>query len=221
MTRQGTASGKHLAVRRRVPRETFNVEFTKRRELMRMQAEIKRLREENDRLAAMAYRDPLTGLRNRRCLSERLSEEVHHLHRKPTRALSVICIDVNDFKRLNDSAGHIAGDAALIAVSRLLEAMVRVEDVVCRVGGDEFAVLLPDTGKEQAQRVVDRIRAHFQVLSAVGLRRGLAIGLGTWSPGDDEAALLSRADEEMYADKRRAKEDVPMTHALEPFVVAA
>ncbi|MDP1825280.1 MAG: GGDEF domain-containing protein [Archangium sp.] len=197
------------------------VEFTKRRELIRMREEIDRLREENERLSALAYRDPLTGLRNRRCFTERLNEELCRLKRNPTSALSVICIDVNDFKRLNDTQGHAAGDAALRAVAQVLENLVRSEDVVCRLGGDEFGVLLPDTDREQADRVVERIRAHAPVLSGVGLGpRALAVGLASWLYGDGEASLLARADEEMYADKRSARGE-QATRSREPFVSAA
>lgn len=182
------------------------VEFTKRRELIRMRAEIDRLREENERLAALAYRDALTGLRNRRVFGERLGEELCRLKRNPSGALSVIVVDVNDFKKLNDTSGHTAGDLALRAVGQVLETLVRAEDLVCRVGGDEFVVLLPDTGAEQALTVVERLRAHAPALAGVGLGiRPLAVGLGTWREGDDELSLLSRADEEMYSDKRSAQ----------------
>lgn len=187
------------------PNVTSTVEFTKRHELIRMRAEIDRLREENERLAALAYRDPLTGLRNRRFFAERLGEELCRLERHPQGHLSVICVDVNDFKRLNDSSGHAAGDAALIAVGGVLEMLVRTEDLVCRLGGDEFAVLLPQTDIVQARIIVDRLRAHMPALEGVGLgRKGLAIGVTSWSFGDDELRLLSRADAEMYADKREA-----------------
>jgi diguanylate cyclase (GGDEF)-like protein len=185
-----------------------SVEFTRSRELIRMRSEIERLREENERLAALAYRDALTGLRNRRCFTERLNEELSRLKRNPSGALAVICIDVNDFKVLNDTHGHAAGDAALIAVGRVLESLIRAEDLVCRMGGDEFAVLLPDTLAAQASIVLERIRAHMPALAGVGLgRRGLSAGLASWTVGDDDVGLLQRADAEMYADKRMAKDE--------------
>lgn len=183
------------------------IEFTKRRELLRLREEIDRLRDENQRLAALAYRDALTGVRNRRFYGERLTEELSRLKRNSKVGLSVIVIDLNGFKRLNDTAGHAAGDVALIAVGRLLETLVRAEDVVCRLGGDEFGVLLPDTQRAQAERVAQRIRSQLPSLATVGLgRRGLAIGVASWAEGDDEDALLAKADEEMYADKRAAKD---------------
>ncbi len=187
-----------------------------------MRAEIDRLREENERLAALAYRDPLTGLRNRRCFGERLNEELCRLKRNPRGSLAVICVDVNSFKQLNDTRGHAAGDAALIAVGQVLERLIRAEDLVCRLGGDEFAVLLPDTHPVQANIVADRIRAHMPALVGVGLgRRGLAIGVSSWTEGDDEIRLLSRADEEMYADKRMSREEGPTAQLPEPFENAA
>lgn len=188
-----------------MPHDIHSTEFTKGRELMRMRAEIERLRQENDRLSQLAYRDALTGLRNRRYFGERLSEELCRLKRNPVGALSVIVVDVNDFKQLNDTQGHAAGDAALVAVGKVLETLIRLEDVACRLGGDEFIVLLPDTTREQALIVLERIRSHMPALAGVGLsRRPLALGLGSWEPNDDEIRLLSRADDEMYADKRDA-----------------
>lgn len=205
MTRHQSAVGKVVAHGGCVTHDIHTTDFTKGRELMRMRAEIDRLRQDNDRLSQLAYRDALTGLRNRRYFGERLSEELCRLKRNPVGALSVIVIDVNDFKRLNDTQGHSAGDAALIAVGKVLETLIRLEDVACRLGGDEFIVLLPDTTREQALTVLERIRSHMPALAGVGLsRRALALGLGSWEPNDDEIRLLSRADEEMYADKREA-----------------
>lgn len=186
-----------------------SAEHAGRKEMHRLEAEIEKLRTENARLSSLAYRDALTGLRNRRCFGERLSEELCRLRRNHSEALAVICIDVNGFKGLNDTRGHAAGDAALVAVGRVLESLVRSEDLVCRTGGDEFAVLLPDTDRDQAERVMARIRSQMSALTALGLsRRALALGVASWLEGDDEARLLTRADAEMYTDKRRAREDV-------------
>ncbi len=183
------------------------VEVVAQQELRKLRQELEQLRRENERLSGLAYRDALTGLRNRRFFSERLGEELCRLHRGRKTGLSVICIDVNDFKVVNDTLGHAAGDAALVAVGRLLESLTRGSDLVCRIGGDEFAVLLPDTEALPAQRVVERIRAHVGSLVKVGLGRvPLSLGLASFEEGDDELRLLSRADEEMYADKRAASE---------------
>lgn len=169
--------------------------------LEKLKAELDELRRENERLVALAYRDPLTGLRNRRCFTERLAEEMcrSHRHRTP---LSVICLDVNGFKELNDSRGHQAGDVALKSVGDFLEAQTRAEDLCCRLGGDEFAVLLPGTDAAQCRVVVQRLRARLGALAEVGLHQGLSIGAATLRPTDDEGLLLARADMKMYCDKR-------------------
>jgi len=173
-------------------------------QLEALRAEVQELRRENERLVTLAYRDPLTGLRNRRFFSERFGEEVCRAHRRHA-AMSVICIDINDFKQLNDTLGHAAGDAALVAVARYLESLTRTEDLCCRIGGDEFVVLLPDTDALQCQAVVNRVRGHLASLHGYGLRQGLSVGASTWQSGDDEIRLLARADDQMYADKRACR----------------
>jgi len=196
-----------------VTQDIHSSEFLKGRELQRMRAEIDRLRDENERLARLAYRDALTGLRNRRYFTERLSEELSRLKRNPNGALSLICIDLNGFKKLNDSQGHAAGDLALMMVGRMLETLIRIEDVACRMGGDEFVVLLADTPEEQARVVLERIRKSMAALAHAGLpRRALALGLGSWEPGDDEERLLGKADAKMYADKREPPAVGATTH---------
>ena len=169
-----------------------------------LKAEIETLRLENERLTALAYRDALTGLRNRRFFNERLGEELCRMERGRKAGLSVICVDVNDFKCINDTRGHAAGDAALVAVGEYLESLTRGCDVVCRVGGDEFAILLPDSDASQCQQIVNRIRENVSLLESLGLgTEPLALGLAAFHDEDDEQHLLARADDEMYADKRR------------------
>ena len=179
------------------------LEFTAE-QLDLMREELESLRKENERLVALAYRDPLTGLRNRRCFSERLSEETCRSIRRHTQ-VSVICVDVNGFKHLNDTQGHPAGDAALVGVGQFLESLTRAEDLCCRIGGDEFAVLLPDTDATQCRFVVQRLRARLGDLAEYGLHQGLSIGSATLRPGEDELSVLARADQDMYSDKRALK----------------
>ncbi len=177
-----------------------------KREVERLRAEVDRLKDENRRLMQVAYRDPLTGLRNRRFFNERLGEELCRLRREPDRVCSVIMVDLNAFKALNDTRGHAAGDAALVAVGHYLESLTRTTDLCCRVGGDEFIVLLPNTDVAQCQRVLQRLRAYLPRLATTGLgQRGLSLGAATATASDDELRLLSRADELMYADKREAR----------------
>lgn len=191
------------------------IEFTSN-QLAKMTEELAKLRSENERLLALAYRDPLTGLRNRRFFTERLTEELCRANRGRT-IMSVICVDLNRFKEINDQLGHHAGDNALIAVGRFLESLTRAEDLCCRLGGDEFIVMLPDTDEDQCRVVLERLRAHQAALEGTGLgRRGLAIGMATFRAGDDVVRLLARADEEMYADKRAPirEEEAPVEDVL-------
>lgn len=162
---------------------------------------VAQLEEENEKLRTLVYRDSLTGLRNRRYFTERLEEEVLRTARTGGE-LSIISIDVNGFKCLNDSRGHSAGDSALLAVARLLESSLRAEDLVCRVGGDEFIVLMPQIDERGAQITANRLRKLSTALMAVGLdSRPLSFGVAARVEGDSEFSLMSRADARMYEDK--------------------
>lgn len=160
------------------------------------------VRRHHDELRSLAERDPLTGLSNRLYFdaSLRTAMPLALRHGEP---LALMMLDVDQFKYVNDSFGHDVGDQLLREVSRRLQGALRAGDLLCRLGGDEFAVLLPQTDLEQARIIVDRLRTHMPALDGVGLgHHGLAIGVASWNFGDDELRLLSRADAEMYADKR-------------------
>ena len=157
---------------------------------------------------SMAYRDPLTGLWNRRYFDERLKEEFSRSRRAGAgRRFSVMVIDINGFKEINDEHGHQAGDALLRWVGEFLVAHLRTHDVPCRTGGDEFMVLLPDLSSADCAHVVDRIRE--QLAQANGTRAiptSLSIGAASWPEVSQSCeALLDVADAAMYEDKRRQK----------------
>lgn len=168
------------------------------------------LREEVEALRVyrrLAYRDPLTGLWNRRYADERLREEVQRASRQGDALFSVLVIDVNDFKHVNDCYGHVEGDRALEAVAAFLREQVREHDVCCRTGGDEFTVILGDTDEAGAAMLVDRLRRELGRLN-----RGrpwpirLSIGQATWpEDGADADSLVGAADAAMYEDKERQK----------------
>src|SRR4029078_3789476 len=108
---------------------------------------------------AMAYRDPLTGLWNRRYFEERLNEELSRSQRAGlSRRFSVMVLDLNDFKATNDRHGHVVGDKVLKDVGEFLNRHLRPHDVACRTGGDEFSVLLPDLSAEDCGHLIDRLR---------------------------------------------------------------
>src|SRR5580765_6891397 len=108
---------------------------------------------------SMAYRDPLTGVWNRRYFEERLNEELSRSQRAgSSRRFSVMVLDLNDFKATNDRYGHPVGDTVLKDVGDFLVTHLRQHDVACRTGGDEFSVLLPDLSEEDCGHLVDRLR---------------------------------------------------------------
>ena len=155
---------------------------------------------------AMAYRDPLTGLWNRRYFEERLNEELSRSQRAGlSRRFSVMLLDLDDFKATNDQHGHPVGDAVLKDVGNFLVTHLRHHDVACRTGGDEFSVLLPDLSADDCGHLIDRLRGALETENA-GRRIPISLSLGTASwpdAGDTVEALLTRADEAMYADKDR------------------
>jgi diguanylate cyclase (GGDEF)-like protein len=157
---------------------------------------------------AMAYRDPLTGLWNRRFFEERLSEELSRSQRAGlSRRFSVMVLDLNDFKATNDRHGHLVGDTVLKAVGEFLVTHLRQHDVACRTGGDEFSVLLPDLPAEDCGHLVSRLgRALDTVNGARRLPIALSMGTASWpQAGDTMDALLAAADAAMYADKHRQR----------------
>jgi diguanylate cyclase (GGDEF)-like protein len=156
---------------------------------------------------SLAYKDPLTGLRNRRYLEERLAEEIDRARRSPEGVFSVLQVDLDDFKAVNDEKGHAEGDRILVWVARFLEKNVRDHDIVCRTGGDEFVVLLPNAGEEGTELLINRLRSSLDAANAGRTSVvGLSIGSATW-PDDGSSAerLLESADLEMYHNKQRKK----------------
>jgi len=154
----------------------------------------------------MAYRDPLTGLWNRRYFEERLNEELSRSQRAgSSRRFSVMVLDLDNFKGTNDRHGHLVGDTVLRDVGEFLVTHLRHHDVACRTGGDEFSVLLPDLSVDDCGHLIDRLRINLERANA-GRRIPIALSIGTASwpdAGDTVEALLTRADEAMYADKHR------------------
>jgi diguanylate cyclase (GGDEF)-like protein len=168
---------------------------------------------------SMAYRDPLTGLWNRRYFEERLNEEQSRSQRAGAdRHFSVLVVDINDFKAINDDHGHPVGDALLKWAGEFLSTHLRTHDVPCRTGGDEFAVLLPDISSEDSTRLVARLRDQLVVANrSRQIPLGMSLGTATWpNAGATTADLIAHADEEMYADKRRQKAAAEVVSTARP-----
>jgi diguanylate cyclase (GGDEF)-like protein len=157
---------------------------------------------------AMAYRDPLTALWNRRYFEDRLREEWSRSRRAGAeRKFSVLIIDINGFKDINDEHGHQAGDALLKWVGEFLVAQLRTHDVPCRTGGDEFMVLLPDLSADDCAPVIARLRDKLERANdSRAIPVSLSVGSASWPEVSASCEmLLEVADAAMYADKRRQK----------------
>ncbi len=158
-------------------------------ERMRMAKELERL----------AMRDPLTGLFNRRALMERLDVELATIRRTGSE-LAFAMIDVDDFKRINDTRGHAAGDEALKTIATILESETRETDVAARFAGDEFSLIMPRSDRGAVDVVMGRI---YTVLHSNGL--SCSIGVAFAREDDESEQLISGADEAVYAAKAAGK----------------
>jgi len=163
----------------------------------------------NRHLSALAAYDPLTGLANRRQFVRSLDAELAQAIRsgEPT---SLVVADIDRFKDVNDTHGHLVGDDVLVAVASVMTASVRPSDLACRIGGEEFALVLPATDRRPAVQVAARVRAAIENADCAGLPRvTVSCGVATY-PGDaDSASLLTkRADDAMYAAKRAGRNAV-------------
>jgi len=166
--------------------------------------------------------DALTGLHNRRFFHETLDRESARAQRYE-RGLALIILDIDDFKEWNDRLGHLAGDDVLAAVAERLHGAVRKSDIACRVGGDEFAVVLPEAGARDAEQLYRRIQfAVGSGASGPAERVRLSAGIAELRPEDDAVALFQRADDALYRAKEGGKGQVqqaggpPGGRALEP-----
>jgi diguanylate cyclase (GGDEF)-like protein len=155
-----------------------------------------------EQLRAQADRDSLTGLLNRRAFMRELGAEIERSLRYGRHFVLALC-DLDDFKSINDTDGHPAGDRALEAVAALLQSTIRASDFAFRVGGDEFALLLPETDADEAQDAVRRIVTALGGDSVLGAGLGISFGLALFPiHGKTPEELIRRADQAMYAAKR-------------------
>jgi diguanylate cyclase (GGDEF)-like protein len=165
------------------------------------------------KLRELSTHDPLTGLANRRLLSSRLEAEARSSERFG-HDTALIAIDVDYFKQLNDKRGHQAGDEALVTISELICASVRKVDLVARVGGEEFVVVLPRTGLAAANHVAEKLRVRVASARFPGGealpdgRLTVSVGVSVLGHDLDTEALLADADQAMYAAKARGRNRV-------------
>jgi diguanylate cyclase (GGDEF)-like protein/PAS domain S-box-containing protein len=174
-------------------------------------------------LLRQSIRDPLTGLHNRRFLEESFEREMHRATRRK-RPLAVLMVDIDHFKKFNDEFGHAAGDTILREVGMVLRAGTRKEDIACRYGGEEFALILTDATREGAVIRAKQIRdgVHRLAVQEGGQVLGpltVSVGVATYPEnGSTPAELLARADEALYDAKERGRDRVS-TAEIPPSVV--
>ena len=167
----------------------------------------------------MAITDPLTGLYNPRGLSELGRREIDRA-RRFNRPLSAIFLDLDDFKEVNDTYGHVNGDQVLISLANACRQNIREVDIIGRMGGDEFVVLLPETELKSACQVAERLRRFTEQMritteiAQIQVTASLGVGLYT-EEMKDLATLIDQADMAMYAAKQAGKNRVMDCHAVQ------
>ncbi|MCG8314587.1 MAG: diguanylate cyclase [Pseudomonadales bacterium] len=176
-----------------------------------LQAAMEQLEVANQDLAKLSYTDPLTRVNNRRYFDEVLSKEIgHSIHSK--KPMSLILVDIDHFKRFNDTHGHLVGDDCLkLVATALANTKMRSNDMVARYGGEEFAVVLPETSEEEAYQVAERLRVTIRDLNFIcgGKRIPVSASLGVAGTTPDQdftgERLIKMADEALYQAKANGR----------------
>lgn len=184
---------------------------TAKQRVSEAEARIGELQRELDRASMLVRHDQLTGTLNRRGLDEAFEKEVARAQRRQS-PLCVALLDIDNFKKLNDTLGHDAGDAALIHLATVIRETMRPQDTVARFGGEEFIIILPDTSVEDAQTAIVRLQRELtrRIFLHNNDRRLITFSAGVTrlQPGDIQGSVTKRADEAMYAAKQAGKNRV-------------
>lgn len=182
-----------------------------RHEVQEAEARIHELETKLEQMSELVREDQLTGSLNRRGLDDAFERELARAERRHT-PLCVAMLDLDDFKRLNDTHGHTAGDEALIHLVRVIKDTLRTMDVIARFGGEEFLIVLPDTTMDDAMQTVTRVQReltkrifmHNNERLLITFSAGVALRTGN----EDQTAMIKRADEALYKAKRAGKNRV-------------
>lgn len=217
---------RHLAEHVEAEREQFQRAQEKVDELsdklIRLESEAEVLRTEIRNKTDLAIKDQLTGVYNRNGFEER-AEELFGRWTRSGAALSIVFVDCNKFKEINDTYGHAAGDLVLVKIADILQSRARVSDIVCRYGGDEFVILMPDTHVHGAQ--IYATSAFKEVLAAGFNDNGkpldvsISLGITELRDGDTLELAMARADEAMYTAKSQQGVRVAVAAAADVVVV--
>lgn len=173
--------------------------------------QLAKLHKELDRVSAQARHDPLTGALNRKGMDEAMERELSNVRRKET-PLSVSLLDIDNFKKLNDSKGHATGDQALAHLAQVARECMRPQDTLARYGGEEFVILMPDTpldkGVEAMTRLQRELTTRFFLAGAEKILITFSAGVAQLTEGETGADAIKRADQAMYLAKRAGKNRV-------------
>lgn len=171
--------------------EQLHAEYeAKQQELLRLNAQ----------LEALATTDPLTGLRNRRFFKDSLAALLED-YARTGQPFSLLILDIDHFKRINDTYGHPVGDLVLSSLAELLRTASGSADIAARFGGEEFVVLMPGADRADVVAAAERYRAGVEAASWEGLRITISVGAATVSASDTDESLVNRADQALYASK--------------------
>ena len=181
----------------------------KTRELTKKNVELEKTRA---RIEELLRTDELTGISNRRAFME-FYEKFYSLSRRHSSLLSMVMIDLDNFKEINDTYGHNAGDEVLKKIGELLAENIRQEDMAARIGGDEFNILLPETSLEKAAEFAERLRVKIDQLDLDDISHKLSASFGVVELDEDESKdeLLQRADENLYHAKETGKDRIDIS----------
>lgn len=191
-------------------------------ELTQSSQEISKLREDLDKVRSEARTDGLTGVANRKVFDSTMRDATSEAGNK-SQHLSLLMLDIDFFKRFNDTYGHQMGDQVLKLVARTVKACVRPADTVARYGGEEFAAILPQTPLRDAMIVAERIRTTVAGKRITNRRSGielgritLSIGAAEYSIGESVAEMVQRADKALYTAKRQGRNRVVSQLEIDP-----
>ena len=182
-----------------------------KKQLTEVNAKVEEQQEELEQLQTEAGQDFLTGIANRKVLSERI-DELLSLARRHGNVFSIVMFDIDHFKQVNDTHGHLAGDRILKAIAALINAQRRVSDIFGRYGGEEFVMVLPETGQEQALAVAEKIRERVEKAAFkyenTTIKITVSAGVGSVNLNDSESTLFKRVDDALYKAKLAGRNKV-------------
>jgi len=166
----------------------------------------------NATLVELSETDKLTGLKNRRYFQEKLEEQLSN-NEKSASPFSLFILDIDHFKKVNDTFGHQVGDEVLAQLAQLLKNQARSLDIVARYGGEEFVVILPETDQNEAKAIAEQLRQAVEQAKWQTGRITVSVGIATAIKTDNETTILQRADKALYASKENGRNHV--THSID------